>query len=100
MKEYKDKTLAQTYVWRRDNVFLVSTINRVSSAALANGATYSETLVWECDPETIDRGSIIGSDSHLTDSIYAHQRMVQRIFDTGSCEEEKANVPSNENEGA
>lgn len=97
MKEHKDKTLVQTYVWHGDKVFFVSTINRVSSAALANGATYSETLVWDCGANAGDKRRLIGSDSHLTDSIYAHQRMVQRIFDTGSCEKEGTNVPSNEN---
>ena len=85
-EEYVNKTLAQTNVWHGDKGFFVSTINRQSSAALAYGRIYSETLVWEWDSETKRRGNIVGQDEHCEDSIFAHQRMVQRLFETGKCE--------------
>ena len=86
-EEYADKTLAQTYVWHSGEGFYVSTINRRSSAALSYGRIYSETMVWEWNRETKKRGDIIGQDEHCEDSLFAHQRMVQRLFDTGKCEE-------------
>ena len=84
---HKNKTLAQTHIWHGDKCFFVSTINRQSSATLAYGAVYSETLVWEWDDETKQRGAMVGQDEHCEDSLFAHQRMVLRLFDTGSCEE-------------
>jgi len=86
-EEYTDKTLAQSYVWHGGKGFYVSTINRQSSAAAAYGRIYSETLVWEWDRKTKERGNLIGQDEHLKDSLFAHQRMVQRLFDTGKSEE-------------
>ena len=86
-EEYVNKTLAQTHVWNGEKGFFVSTINRPSSAALAYGRIYSETMVWEWNRETKQRGNLIGQDEHCKDSLFAHQRMVQRLFDTGKCEE-------------
>jgi hypothetical protein len=76
--------VAQSHVWHKEKEFFVSTINRESSAALAYGATYSETIVWEWNPVKNERGAMIGRDEHCADSLFAHQRMVQRIFDTGN----------------
>lgn len=86
-EKYVDKTLAQTYVWHGEKAFYVSTINRTSSAALAYRRIYSETMVWEWNSETKQRCDLIGQDEHCKDSLYAHQRMVQRLFNTGKCEE-------------
>ena len=87
-EDYTNKTLAQTLVWYRDKGFFVSTINRKSSAWLAYGRIYSETLVWEWDSVAKKRGDMIGQDEDCEDSLFAHQRMVQRLFDTGKCEEQ------------
>lgn len=84
---YLDKTLAQTHVWHGEKAFYVSTINRQSSAIFYYSRIYAETLVWEWNPETRQRGDLIGQDEHCEDSLFAHQRMVQRLFDTGKCEE-------------
>ena len=85
-EDFKNKTLARTYVWHGDKGFYVSTINRQSSAALAYGRIYAETLVWEWDSVTGERGELVGQDEHCESSLFAHQRMVQRLFDTGKCE--------------
>lgn len=86
-EEYMNKTLAQTYVWRDGKGFFVSTINRQSSAQFGYNHIYAETLVWEWDRESKQRGKMIGQDEHCEDSLFAHQRMVQRLFDTGKCVE-------------
>ena len=85
-REPIDRTLAQTYVWHGDKAFMVSTINRASSAVAAYGQVYAETMVWEWRPETKERGAIIGQDSASAGSLYAHQQMVERLFATGRCE--------------
>lgn len=85
----ENKKLAQTYVWHNNEAFFVSTINRQSSASLAYGHIYAETLVWEWDSETRKRGKIIGQDECAEDSILAHQSMVKSLFKTGLCMEEK-----------
>lgn len=85
---YKNKTLAQSYVWHNDKAFFVSTINRQCSASLAYGHVYAETLVWEWNPKTRTRGKMKGQDECAEGSIFAHQRMVKRIFNTGLCETE------------
>src|SRR5665648_522349 len=86
----KNTTLAQTYVWHGENAFYVSTINRQSSATFGCGRLYAETMVWGWDAETKQRGGCIGQDEHCADSLFAHQRMVQRLFDTGKCEDDIA----------
>lgn len=43
-------------------------------------------MVWEWSVEAKERGVLIGQDEHLKDSLFTHQRMVQRLFDTGKCE--------------
>ena len=81
------KTLAQTYVWHEGHGFFVSTINRRSSAALAHGAEYAETIVWEWDGKTRERNRIVGQGESSKDSIYTHQKLVERLYRTGSCDE-------------
>lgn len=83
--DYVSEPMAHSHVYHNGKAFYVSTINRNSSAGY--GGVYSETLVWEWNKETRQRGDLIGQDEHCKDSIFAHQRMVQRLFDTGSCAE-------------
>ena len=77
--------IANTKVWHEGKCFQVSTINRESSAMYAAGSLYAETLVWELDAKG-QRGSLVGQDEAPQDSIYAHQRMVKRLHETGQCE--------------
>lgn len=83
-----NEKIAQTYVWYNNEAFFVSTANRECSSPLSYGHIYAETMVWEWNPETRTRGKMIGCDECAEGSIFAHQRMVKRIFDTGLCEEE------------
>jgi hypothetical protein len=79
--------IARTYVWHGARCWMVSTVNRESSAAAAHGARYAETMVWEWDETTRGLGRLAGMDEAGEGSIYAHQRMVQRLHDTGGCDE-------------
>lgn len=79
-------SIAQTHVWHGDKGFFVSTINRTSSAAAAYGRVYAETMVWEWDAKTRDRGAMVGQDEGGKDAIMSHLAMVKRIHETGSCE--------------
>ena len=44
-----DDRVIKSYVWHGEKCFFVSTIERGRSAAMAYGARYNETLVWEYD---------------------------------------------------
>ena len=79
--------LAQTFAKHGGKCAFVSTINRESSAALAYGATYAETMVWEWDEETKTRGKLLWQGEAGTDSLFTHNRVVKRFEETGSCEE-------------
>jgi len=79
-------TLAVTYVWHGDKAYCASTINRESSAL--EGGTYAETIVWTWDDKTRARGDMAWMGSCATGSIYTHQAVVERLFATGSPEEE------------
>lgn len=78
--------LIQSYVWHGDKAFFVSTINRVTSAALAQGMIYAETMVWEWDAKTRERGKRIGQDEDTRDSIHTHIAVCERLQKTGKCE--------------
>ena len=93
-EEYVNKTLAQTNVWHGNKGFFVSTINKKTSAMLSYGRIYSETLVWEWDSIAKKRGDLIGQDTHGEDCLFAHFNMVQRLFDTGKCEEPDDEEPT------
>jgi hypothetical protein len=73
----------QSYVWHEGECFFVSTINRESSAALAYGATYAETMVWKYDYETRERGDFVGQSEGSTDSIYKHVSMCKQLHEHG-----------------
>lgn len=78
-----DVTLAQTYIWHDGKLFFVSTINRDSSAVAAGPHRYAETIVWECDPQTRERGNLIAQDGAGENSIHAHQYIVDCLHRIG-----------------
>lgn len=61
----EDKRVIQSYV--RDKWF-VSTIYRESSVAMIPAPWFYETLVWEWNPETKERGNIV----HQAEGINSH----------------------------
>ena len=77
--------IMQSYVHHGDKVFFVSTINRESSSMF--GGTYAETMVWEWDPETRERGAFVGQGEGSSDSIYTHQAFCKQLHETGALNE-------------
>lgn len=56
--------------------YWVSTINRESSSMMMMGI-YAETMVFD------ENGRIIAQDEHCKDSLFAHDRMVKCLQETG-----------------
>lgn len=75
--------LANTTVWYGLTAFNVSTINRESSAVMAYGSTYAETIAWTINPETKRRDKIIGQGESCTDSLHENIRAVKCLAETG-----------------
>lgn len=76
----KNHKLIQSYV--RDTWF-VSTIWRQSSAPIVSAPWYYETIVWEWDPETRERGNIISSHDGGSDYVMAarhHARVCEDLI--------------------
>ena len=84
---YANVSIAVTYIGHGDKWFSVSTIDRASSAALAYGRRYSETIVWEWDQKTRERGRMLWQGSGSEGCIRTHQATVERIHATGSPDE-------------
>lgn len=81
--------IMSTYVWRGGRVFRVSTINRDSSAALAPGLRYAETMVWEREdpPSGCTRdGRLVGQSEGPENSVEVHFRMCRALRERGSLE--------------
>lgn len=73
--------LIKSYVWHGDKCFFVSTINRKCSAP--EGDMFSETIVWEVNWSTKERGASVCEDSGVCDSIATHIRICEALFKTG-----------------
>jgi hypothetical protein len=58
-------------------VFVVSTINRASSALAAHGSIYAETMVWTLTSEG-KFGRILDQDDDYEDSVRVHNKMVEK----------------------
>lgn len=80
----------QSYVWHEGKCFFVSTINRESSAALAYGRRYAETLVWEYDYEKRERGGIVGQAEDSEGGITAHMQTCKKFNHHGHMNDEDA----------
>jgi hypothetical protein len=78
-----NRKVAQSYVWHAEKAFFVSTIDRESSAALAPGLVYSETFAWEWDPETRERGDIVGQAEGFAGDVTVHLDVVRSLRRTG-----------------
>ena len=76
--------LIETYVYRDDLGWNVSTINRDSSSMFRG--QYAETIVWEFSKTTRKRGEIVYMDADLTDSIDTHIRICQLLYTKGICD--------------
>jgi hypothetical protein len=77
------KALIQSHVRHGDKWFYVSTINRESSAVASYGATYAETIAWEFEPASKQRGDIVAQVSATTDSLSGHFKVCKALFEGG-----------------
>lgn len=86
-----NEMLEQTYVFKDGKVhWLVSTLNRESSAALAHGAIYAETMVFDLSAEP---RTIAGQTEASEGSLRGHDKMVRRLRETGSPDEQEEDQP-------
>ena len=81
------KKLIQSYVWHNGKCFFISTINRESSALLAYGMMYAETMVWEYNYDTSERGKLIGEYSGSKGSLRCHFNICENLQEHGTCED-------------
>ena len=77
------KKLIQSYVWYDDKCFFVSTSNRKSSAMLGVGNFYAETLVWEFNVISKERGNLIGEYEGYEGTISNHLEICENLYKTG-----------------
>lgn len=80
-------TVIQSYVFRENAAWFVSTINRASSATLGWGRRYHETLVWAWDPKTRGREQLLWSGEDIVGAITTHVAVCRRLYETGNPEE-------------
>ena len=87
-----NKTLIQTYVFysnesTEDKAFYVSTIDRTSSSMY--GGRYAETIVWEWDSTTKQRGDIIHMGEGGEGSIRTHFSICEKLYKDGTMQDEE-----------
>lgn len=87
-----NKTLIQTYVFyssesQEDKAFFVSTIDRTSSSMY--GGRYAETIVWEWNKSTKERGDIVHMGEGFKGSIRTHMKICEKLYEVGTMEEEE-----------
>jgi hypothetical protein len=74
--------ILKSYVRHGDKWFFVSTIERDSSSPL--GSRYNETMVWEYNFDTKERGEILFQDGEPAGSIRNHLALVDIIHRNGA----------------
>lgn len=86
-EDYASKTVIQFYVHHGNKGFFVSTIDRSSSAALCPGR-YNETMVWEFDFKTKERGSILHQDGAALGNLKKHFAICEQLFNNGCIKDD------------
>jgi len=81
-----DERQLKSYVFHGDACFFVSTIMRDSSAAYYP-MRYAETMTWEYDWKTNERGKIVDQDGD-GDAITQHLRVVSDFYMYGKRKED------------
>lgn len=87
-----NKTLIQTYVFcsdehAEDKAFYVSTIDRTSSSMY--GGRYAESIVWEWDSTTKQRGDIVHMGEGGEGSIRTHFSICEKLYKDGTMQTEE-----------
>lgn len=80
------KRLMQSYVFRDEGSFFVSTINRQSSAAAAPDLVYAETIAWRLNDDG-SRGEQVAMASDGRDSLSKHFEVCARLFLAGEWDD-------------
>lgn len=78
-----DTKLIKSYVWHGEQCYFVSTINRESSAALAYGARYAETMVWLFDWSKNQRTDLVHQGEGPEHSIQTHFSICRKLYEHG-----------------
>jgi hypothetical protein len=73
-------TQIQSYVHHGGKAWFVSTIERDSSAAVIPSPRYNETIVWEWNPVTRERGEMLTTFEDRKNSIAMHQRVCASLY--------------------
>lgn len=84
--------LIQTHCYTEFGDFFVSTINRQSSAIESYDHRYAETMVWEWNESTRERGDLIGQGEGSEYCIRRHQSIVESLFKWGSIDEPEGDL--------
>ena len=82
-----DRKVIQSYVWRGSKVYFVSTIERDSSS-LVVFERYNETMAWELDPKTLEKGDLVAEGSNARDYIREHLRFCEELHKYGYVRDE------------
>lgn len=80
-----DDRVMKSYVWHDGKCFFVSTIERDSSA-MEGPRRFNETIVWDYDWDTKERGLIVHQDEGSVGSIRTHLQVCERFFIQGAYE--------------
>jgi hypothetical protein len=78
-----DNKVIQSYVFYKDKAFMVSTIDRDYEVYTGRIRGY-ETLVWEWDAKTRERGKILYQANKLSD----HFNICQQLLTSGEYKED------------
>ena len=89
MKEEPDNRIWKSYVWHKEKCFFVSTIDR-SYETYEGSIRGIETLVWEFDWQTAERGALIYQSSGVS----GHQTICRCVIAEGEMPDE--NNPNHE----
>jgi hypothetical protein len=82
--------VAQSYIYYEDKLFYISTINRQSSAMITDPPWYTETFVWELDPNNpTNVGDLVHeSSSNFMNDITSHFETCMQFFENGKANKE------------
>lgn len=80
------KKLLATYVYFESRCFFVSTIERESSAAVSPPPRFAETMVWDFDCQSRERGDIVAQAGD-GEAFRQHFGVCEQLFRTGKYQE-------------
>ena len=84
MNDEPNKPIWKSYVWHGEKCFFVSTIERTYDTCAGTTRGY-ETLVWEYNWETRERGNLI----HQGGSVADHQTICRCVIAEGEMPDEE-----------